>query len=1019
MKYSIKSYSQAYLLPATILLGLAIAIIGGVFLRFTAISSQVLNQQNYNAIAEEAARSGIAFADSCLSQGQSWTTDSLKPNTTCTGASSAGSAYVTVNGTEWRSKFSVAPANAQNIVVSTGTVEVVNSSGVKLATYEKKLSMSLTNAFEERDTSTGQSITAIKNDKTDCAIANGKLYCWGGNSNGQVGDGTKTDKAVPTLVQGELAGKTVTKVSVSDSSVCAIADGMPYCWGGNNVHQLGNDQGGWTPLADQTQPRANFPKTSSGPLNAQYVTDIGTASYNNPAGLIWVFANSFQHSCALTANGSVSCWGYGQYRQLTGGACIPLPLNPNYLLPIPGIYCIYPDYDEPTLVKGYSDNTGDFAGKKAIRVGASSHDSCLVAEGTMYCWGVPAPLFAGLQALCSTYTGMFSAANTTLWVANLCIMSYTNSYDATNSPGSAAAGTFLDHATWDVSTNEGCWMANRNFYCFGTTPAFGLFWLDSFRAPWVALPNSNVTDSDNGEYSDSGGTLGLYCVIDAGIGKCAGNPGNSSTGTGVIPSWYQQLRPLITTTGLDGQTATKIAAGRSHGCVVANGRLYCWGDASHGVLANGTTSGRLDTPTRTGTTIGTQGANEFAAHDSVSVGEEHSCGIANGKLFCWGGNDKGQLGMGNTSEVDQPRAVSSSSSSPLLSKNVTKVSAGKNHTCAIANGDLYCWGDNTNGQLGIGTTGGFETIPKPVTSFGITGTGVRITDVSAGDTSTCAIANATAYCWGNNSYGQLGTGDYTNYNAPKKTSNPLIGKSITAITMGVTHACAIANADLYCWGDNGNGKLGTGNYTSYNAPQLINTGTANSPRGPNNVLPSVSAVSAGSDFTCAIINATVSCWGNNANGRTGQNTTAATDTLTPTALKGAAGGYYATSISAGSSHACALLNGGSSKTNGNMYCWGDGGDGRLGYNATTARSSASVAIISGDMNESGEIRSATAISAGAKTSCAIANAVILCWGDGSSGQLGTGSPPTANSLTPLKTTVYQVPSSSYALGPIF
>ena len=100
-----------------------------------------------------------------------------------------------------------------------------------------------------------------------------------------------------------------------------------------------------------------------------------------------------------------------------------------------------------------------------------------------------------------------------------------------------------------------------------------------------------------------------------------------------------------------------------------------------------------------------------------------------------------------------------------------------------------------------------------------------------------------------------------------------------------------------------------------------------------------------------------------------------------------------------------------------MYCWGDSANGRLGYTGPD-RAYVDDAITGGSyMSEGGEIRTATAISAGSKSSCTIANAVILCWGDNTYGQLGTGD--TAPSVTPIKTTKYQIPSSAYALGPIF
>lgn len=1031
-----------YLLPATIMLGLGIATLSVTVLQVISTANVTLTSKMFNSIAQDAAVSGIKFANGCRTSGTT-TWSPLTPGNNCSGRPSTNCS--TLKGSdnpgflqqssptgEWRSFYCVDAPDPSGIITSHGIVEQLRGSTV-VERYNATSNTSAISGYETRDLSQGQAITAIKNDRSDCAIANGKLYCWGSNANGQLGVGDHTDRSTPTLVQDGIKDKTVTKVSVSDTSVCAIADGLPYCWGGNGVDQLGNDLDGSFLKNDVTRPTNNIPRTSTGPLNSKYVTDIGTASMNNPAGPIWPFSSAAQHSCALTEEGSVACWGYGGFRQMTGGGCIFLIIT---------LRCAYPSEAYPTLVKGYSDNTGDFAGKKGVRIGASSHDSCVVAEGILYCWGVQAPLLpegfgqngidigdlisnlSGFARLsCTLPLGMFSDPMITLWLFNPCVSTYANSYDATNSNSSQAYGTFLDPATFDVSSNEGCWMAENDFYCFGVTPAYATFWMEAFRAPWRVISNTDVTDADNGDSNDfiTGGFVGLYCIVEKGIGKCAGQPGNPNTGAGSASPWYKTFRALSTTTApeLADYTAMKIAAGYNHGCAVANGKLFCWGDPYNGVLANGSTTTRYGTPRLTGrggsTPIGTDGANQYAAHDSVSTGGGHSCGIANGKLFCWGKNTDGQLGVGSSSTLYQPRIVSMPTSVTF-----TKVSAGKDHTCAIADGSLYCWGRNANGQLGI--PGGSVNTPQLVNGNGALTTSMRVTDVSASDTGTCAVANAKVYCWGSNSKGQLGDAS----NSPRTTpvlvtggSNLLNGKAATAVSMGREHTCAIANSDLYCWGSNSNKQLGiTGG--DVNSPRLVNQGTANSPRGPNNVLPSVSAVSAGNDFTCAIFNANVSCWGKNSRGQAGQ--APAADVATPTAVQGVAGTYYATTISAGNDHACALLHGNDSKKNGNMYCWGSRDDGKLGYgNATPDRSSVTIPIIgtsaASDMRESGEIRTATAISAGSANSCAIANAVILCWGNGSTGQIGNGLTNPAN-WEPLKTEKYQVAAVN-SNGPVF
>jgi alpha-tubulin suppressor-like RCC1 family protein len=988
---------RGYLLPATILLGLSISIVSGAYLQFTASTNQSLVTQSYKSIAQDAARAGIEYSSSCLATNVSdWS--ALTPGSDCTGTSNGGSNYLNQEGTEWRSTFSVLEPNGVGDIVSTGIVEVLNNGNV-VQRVTATTKMNAAKFLQTFPISTGESITDIRNDNTDCAIANGKVYCWGDNSSGQVGDGTYTGRAVPTLIQGAIAGKTVTRVSVSITTTCVIADGLPYCWGGGGAGQLGMGWNGNIPV-----PSANVPATSSGPLSGQFVTDIGTASWNDPASIIWPFATAFQHSCALTADGSVSCWGDGSFRQNTGGGCVTV-----FWICI-GFYS-YPSYNFPALTVGYSYGGEVLSGQKSERVGASSHDSCSLSEGHLICWGVQAPIAIWCNSV------LFSAAWETIVPYNPCVASYTNGYDTHSIWFSALGGKYVDPNLWDISSNEGCFMANFDYICFGTTPGFDLFWLDSWGAPWLMEANADVTDADNGDSVGSLGLTGLFCDIDGGTARCAASPFDGYGGTGV--SGYKWLAPLIQTSGLSGKVPTKIAAGQDHGCLTANGQLLCWGNGNYGVLADGSYGNAFDVawyPTVTGRTgstpIGTVNGT-YAASGQVSAGGDHTCGVANGKLFCWGKNNFGQLGMGNTNDLAQPQSV------PALSsfKSITKVSAGEGHTCAIALGKLYCWGHNDHGQLGIGNNSDQNT-PQLVNGLLA---GKRVTEVSAGFNGTCAIANGQPYCWGYNANQQLGDGTTTERTTPVLVNGGggvLTNKAVTQITIGTSHACAISNADVYCWGNNANGRTGLNTTVGNAAPTRLTLGTAGSPTGPNGVLPMVTGISAGDDFTCGIFNATVSCWGNNANGRTGQNTNVG-NTVVPASLKGPGGtalNYYATNVSAGDAHACGVINGNNSALNGNLWCWGMGANGRIGDNSTSDRLIATLINGGATIDTGGVRRVAISVDAGGSSSCGVANAVILCWGMGANGRLGDNV--LVDSIVPVTTSSYRV-LSPYEKGPIF
>jgi alpha-tubulin suppressor-like RCC1 family protein len=168
-------------------------------------------------------------------------------------------------------------------------------------------------------------------------------------------------------------------------------------------------------------------------------------------------------------------------------------------------------------------------------------------------------------------------------------------------------------------------------------------------------------------------------------------------------------------------------------------------------------------------------------------------------------------------------------------------------------------------------------------------------------------------------------------------------------------------------------------------------------------------ISAGSDFTCATINSMVSCWGNNANGRTGRTGVTTGNTLVPTAVSNT---YFATKVTAGSSHACALLHGNNSRTNGNVWCWGNAANGRVGNNVSSGDYATPVLINGGD--NSG--RSTIGISAGSASTCAVGKGTIQCWGSGANGRLGHGG--TTQRLTPNMTNDYKQ-FQAFVKGPTF
>jgi alpha-tubulin suppressor-like RCC1 family protein len=373
---------------------------------------------------------------------------------------------------------------------------------------------------------------------------------------------------------------------------------------------------------------------------------------------------------------------------------------------------------------------------------------------------------------------------------------------------------------------------------------------------------------------------------------------------------------------------------------------------------------------------------------SISAGGNTSCALERGSAYCWGDNSSGQLGDGSTTDSSSPVAVDLSGA--LAGKTLTQISVGDSDTCALDDtGAAYCWGGNASGELGDGSTTDSSS-PVAVDVSGALA-GKILTQISVGAFSVCALDSAgTAYCWGYNGYGELGTGSNARVSAVPvavDTSGALAGKTLAQISAGSVNACALDTAGAaYCWGDNQTGAVGsTAAATLQTTPVAVYTGGVLAGK-------TLTQVSAGDLYACALDSGGAAyCWGDDDWGQLGDNTMSDSSQETPVAVdtSGALAGKSLTQISAGYIDSCAL------DGTGAAYCWGYGPLGGLGNNSTNT-SSVPVAV-----DTSGTLagRTLTQISSGTGNShiCAAdMTGAFYCWGDNLSGDLGDDSQAQSN-----------------------
>ena len=703
-------------------------------------------------------------------------------------------------------------------------------------------------------------------DHTCALTGSGAVKCWGGNANGQLGDGTRTDSSLPVDVSG--LGSGVAAISAGENYTCALTgSGAVKCWGANFRGALG----------DGTTTNSSLPVDVSG---------LGS-------GVVAISAAG-QHTCALTGSGAVKCWGANFYGQLGDGTTThsSVPVDVRGLGS--GVAAISAGGQHTCALTGsgavkcwganFDGQLGDGTttdslvpvdvkdlGLGVAAISAGENYTCaLTGSGAVKCWGNNASgqLGDGKRTRSSVpvdVSGLGSGvAAISVGVQHTCALTGSGAVKCwgANVFGQLGDGT-TTHSSVPVDvkglgSGVAAISAGANHTCALTTSGAVKCWGANFRGQLGDGTTTNssvpvdVRDLASGVVGISAGYHHTCALTDSAAVKCWGANFDGQLGNGTITD--SSVPRGVKNLGLG---AAAISAGYNYTCALTTPTtVKCWGANFDGQLGDGTTT---NTPVPVPVDVKGLGSGVAA----ISAGRDHTCALTgSGAVRCWGNNASGQLGNGTTTNSSLPVDVRG------LGSSVAAISAGGDHTCALTgSGAVKCWGANFDGQLGDGTRTR-SSVPVDVRDLGS-----GVVGISAGHDHTCALTDSAAVkCWGANNLGQLGNGTTTDSSVPVNVKGEGV---VAAISAGANHTCALTTSGaVKCWGANFYGQLGNGTTTHSSLPVDV--------RGLGS---GVAAISAGGQHTCAHPHSGgVKCWGANSDGQLGNGTT--TNSSVPVDVKG-------------------------------------------------------------------------------------------------------------------------------------
>jgi alpha-tubulin suppressor-like RCC1 family protein len=536
-----------------------------------------------------------------------------------------------------------------------------------------------------------------------CGITvEGIAWCWGRDSWGQLGNsGSSSDELEPTLVEvsGMTGEKAFVQIAGGYQHTCGLtAEGVVWCWGDDGDGQLGDD----------------------GPsIGSQVRVEVNTNTITVEKAFVHIETYGYS-SCGITADGLAWCWGRDDDGQLGNGP-------------------VYHSAGRP-----YPVDTSTMAGE-LTQLGMAlglKHGCSVTSDGTPWCFG----------------SGGFGQLG--------------NGGTSAQSPDPV-----------DVS----------------------------------AMLGSRVLKEL---------TAGIHhtCAISGdGISWCWGRDWNGQLGNGGSDT-DSQIPTAVTTATMTGSLVfVQLTGGSGHTCGFTNGYAWCWGRDTYGGLGNG--GGVNHTGSPDAVDRSDMGGDQNLI--GISIAGNHSCGLSSrGSVWCWGRDNQGQLGNGGSpTDAHSPMPLDTSPMSGEIA--FSHIAAGNSHTCGLtAKGTAWCWGYDGSGQLGDGGFISTSQSPKEVNRGLMTG----LIQLTAGSDHTCGLtAVGVAWCWGSDEFGQLGdSGTSNNAQSPVQvdTSDMSGETAFILLAAGANHTCGLTGQGRsWCWGSDSAGQLGDGG-TSVDTqdPVEVNTG---------------------------------------------------------------------------------------------------------------------------------------------------------------------------------------------------